>query len=41
LRGEFAEAKYHAEKAKRGLATGSPAFLRAEDISMAASQGIR
>ena len=41
LRGEFAEAKYHAEKAKRGLATGSPAYLRAEDISMAASQGIR
>ena len=41
LRREFAEAKYHAEKAKRGLDTGSPAYLRAEDISMATSQGAR
>ncbi len=39
LRGEFVEAKYHAEKAKRGLKSGSPAYLRAEDISMAANHG--
>ncbi len=41
LRNEFVEAKYHAEKAKRGLDKGSPAYLRAEDISMAASHGRR
>lgn len=41
LRNEFVEAKYHAEKAKRGLAAGSPAFVRAEDISMAAAKGNR
>jgi len=41
LRGEFVEAKYHAEKAKRGLENGSPAYLRAEDISMAANHGNR
>ena len=41
LRNEFVEAKYHAEKAKRGLAKGSPAFLRAADISMAAANGNR
>ncbi len=41
LRKEFVDAEYHAEKAKRGLAAGSPAYLRAEDISMAASHGKR
>lgn len=41
LRGEFVEAKYHAEKAKRGLDVGTPTYLRAEDISMAANHGNR
>ncbi|MDP6590281.1 MAG: M48 family metalloprotease [Alphaproteobacteria bacterium] len=41
LNHEFVEAKYHSEKAKRGLAKGSPAYLRAEDIAMAANQGKR
>lgn len=41
LRDEFVEAKYHAEKAKRGLENGSPAYLRADDISLAASNGNR
>ena len=41
LKHEFVEAKYHAEKAKRGLTKGSPAYLRAEDIAMAANQGKR
>jgi len=41
LRNEFAEAKYHAERVKRGLAVGTPAYLRAEDIILVASQKIR
>ncbi len=41
LKHEFVEAKHHAEKAKRGLSKGSPAYLRAEDIAMAANQGKR
>jgi predicted Zn-dependent protease len=41
LRNEFVEAKYHAEKAKRGLEKGSPAYLRAEDIALAANHGNR
>ena len=41
LSGDFVEATYHAEKAKRGLKTGSPAYLRAEDIALAANHGNR
>ena len=41
LRGELAEANYHAERAKRGLPVGAPAFLRAEDILLAAKHGNR
>jgi len=41
LRGELAEANYHAERAKRGLPVGAPAYLRAEDIILAASHGKR
>jgi predicted Zn-dependent protease len=41
LRNEFAEAKYHAERVKRSLAVGTPAYLRAEDIILVASQKIR
>ena len=41
LGGKFVEAKYHAEKAKRGLKNGSPAYLRAEDIALAANHGNR
>ena len=37
LRNELTEANYHAEKAKRGLKLGTPSYLRAEDIILAAS----
>ena len=41
LRGELDAAKYHAERAKRGLPVGAPDHLRAEDIILAASHGKR
>jgi len=41
LRDEFDAAKHLAERAKRGLPVGAPAYLRAEDIILAASHGKR
>ena len=41
LRNELTEANYHAERAKRGLKIGTPAYLRAEDIILAASHAKR
>jgi len=41
LSGNFVEAKYHAEKAKRELKIGTPAYLRAEDIVLLANRGTR
>ena len=37
LQNELTEANYHAEKAKRGLKLGTPSYLRAKDIILAAS----
>ena len=41
LRNEFDAAQNLAERAKRDLPVGAPAYLRAEDIILAASQGKR
>ena len=41
LSSNFVDAKYHAEKAKLGLKTGTPSYLRAEDIALAANRSNR
>ncbi|SVA92061.1 uncharacterized protein METZ01_LOCUS144915, partial [marine metagenome] len=41
LRGEFDAANYHAERAKHSLPVGTPAYLRAVDIILAASHSKR